>query len=78
LTKVLQNLIWDRLRENMTSKNRTFFTVKRGVTMALSAAVFALAACGDKQVTRNELELLSPEQIFRIGEDELNGPNARR
>ncbi len=39
--------------------------------MALSAAVFALAACGDKQVTRNELELLSPEQIFRIGEDEL-------
>lgn len=62
----------------MTSKNRTISNLKRGVTLTLTAAVFALAACGEKQVTRSELELLSPEQIFRIGEDELAQGNPNR
>ena len=39
--------------------------------IALASCVLALAACGGADATRTNLEAMSPEEIFRLGEDFL-------
>lgn len=45
---------------------------------ALLAAGVMLGACSSNEIARDDLELLSPEQIFRLGEDHLEKGDAQK
>jgi len=54
--------------EAMTNVSNRFAAIVRVAVLGMAVA---LTACAEREVARDDLEAMSPEAIFRIGEEEL-------